>query len=51
MDRPAFRGLLKYLNPRLKDADIPQRTKIREEVLKRAEASKIQLAKELQVRF
>lgn len=51
MDKPALRSLLKYMNPRLKETDIPQRMKIREEVLRRASISVAQLGKELKVHF
>ncbi|RDB19757.1 hypothetical protein Hypma_013237 [Hypsizygus marmoreus] len=47
-DRPSFRELLTYQRPKMKDSDIPHRTKITESITERAAVIAAELAKELQ---
>ncbi|KAJ8457093.1 hypothetical protein ONZ45_g18454 [Pleurotus djamor] len=43
VDQPAFRQLLKYLRPTLKDDDIPHRNTIRTQVIERAAAVEVKI--------
>lgn len=46
---PEFRELLMYLNPDLDDEDIPHRTKLTEEILRRYKTKREELWKEMKV--
>jgi hypothetical protein len=51
IDKEPFRRLLTYLRPTLSSRDIPHRTKLRQEILERAELVQARVKTALQVCF
>lgn len=49
MDKGPFRCLLTYVRPTLSDKDIPHRKTLREEILKKAKATEVQVKEILKV--
>ena len=51
IDKKSFRALLKYQRPQTTESDIPHHTKLREEILTKAEEVKANIREALQAWF